>query len=168
MPKGFSLIETLITLSCLSIIATLSAPAMERLIRSNSLASASLLLQADMAQARTKAVSSGRAVAIAPSSNGCWQCGWQVFVDQNKDGVSDSGDKVLWIRPRLTDRVELSSNTPLLAGAIFLPEGMARQPSGAFLAARFTLCSQGLDQKIELILNRAGRVRKQRSDGPCP
>lgn len=82
---GFTLIEMMVTLVVLAILVGIAVPSLNNLMQRNKVVSSSNALLADLAYARTEAVTEGNLVSLCPSSNGtsctstAYDQGWMVY-----------------------------------------------------------------------------------------
>lgn len=74
---GFTLIELVVVMAVLGLLASLSAPAMQRLVTAQRLRAAGYDLVADLTLARSEALKRGAQVRLSPSASG-WLGGWTV------------------------------------------------------------------------------------------
>jgi len=121
--KGFTLVETMVSISLAAIVLALAAPDLSRIMETNRIAATTNSLITSLNLARSEAITRGVSVAVCKASahpdpaisgkylvddppvcdisvwnNGdhCWERGWVVFSDQNGNGViDDNGDTIL-------------------------------------------------------------------------
>lgn len=91
---GMTLIELLVVLAVLAVIVAFAAPSFREISMNNRSTSTINDLLADLSIARSEAVKRARSVSISRTGDD-WGEGWQVFVDQDGDGVLDEGDDEL-------------------------------------------------------------------------
>ncbi|MGQ0658291.1 MAG: GspH/FimT family pseudopilin [Chromatiales bacterium] len=89
---GFTIIELMITILVLAILLGLAVPNMRDFILRNRLTSQTNALVASLQFARSEAVKRGTMVAIAPLTPANWASGWQVWVDDDRDGLAEATD----------------------------------------------------------------------------
>ena len=83
-PRGFTLVELLITLIVVGVLAGIAAPSMLTFIQSSRLTAAANLLQGDLQLARREAIKRNMAVLVCPVSatalvcGAVWTAGWMV------------------------------------------------------------------------------------------
>jgi type IV fimbrial biogenesis protein FimT len=78
LPRGFTLIELMMTLAVLAVLTTLAAPSFRSLIASQNVKAAASSLQSSLLFARSEALKRNRSVALAPRESGNWARGWTV------------------------------------------------------------------------------------------
>ena len=95
---GFTLIEALITISIVSILASIAIPSFIKIIESNRISSASNEFLSALMLARSEAAKRSISVGICTSSNGSacnsandYAQGWIVFTDCNDDSMFAAG-----------------------------------------------------------------------------
>ena len=101
--RGFTLTELLITIVIAAMIVSAAIPALISSTQNNRLTAYSNELITALNIARIKAIETGRAVSVCPSSNGIacagssdWSNGWIVFLDASgANGILDNSDKVV-------------------------------------------------------------------------
>jgi len=175
---GFSAIELMVTLVVAMVVVGLAIPAFSRFIAQNQLATTANDFVAAFGAARQSAVQLGAPVTLcAGDDSGCftptdWSAGWLAFVDRDKDGSLDSGERVLYTGIARRDDVMVMGNRPLKRPVIFTPLGFATRPGGAFAAGTLRVCvSSSIENNARnLVLSKAGRLRVERADfaGACP
>lgn len=87
-PRGFTLVELLVTMSVAVILLSIGAPPLARFIVSNRLSSHTLDLVGSLQLARAEAIRRGQAVSLrgADTSTHDFAAGWKVFTDLDEDG----------------------------------------------------------------------------------
>lgn len=166
--RGFTLIETMLTLALVSIFLGVAIPSVRQMIHGQQLRQASIDLGMALLLARQEAIMRRRPV-ILDNPDGNWGSGWRVFVDQNADGDFDPGEILLLTGAPSAQDVKIYGNTPVSHYVRYMPTGEAKLQSGAFQAGTITLChSDGRQQVRQLILSATGRLRTATEDaGSC-
>lgn len=91
--RGVTFLELLTALVVMGILAAVAVPAFRDFIVNNQMNTQTNQLLADLALARTQAVTLSRSVRISAPS-GAWEDGWQVASDFNQNGAIDgAGDQ---------------------------------------------------------------------------
>lgn len=157
--RGFTLLETLVTLVIAGILLTVAIPELTDLIRYNrSVAAINSLVRA-FNFARYNAISRDRYVTICRSNDGrqcsrdaSWNDGWLIFVNLDRDYPAhvDTGESVLYTHGPMTTGNGIISNRSAFT---FRPRGIY-STNGTLL-----YCSTGDIHDQALVINVMGRIR---------
>jgi type IV fimbrial biogenesis protein FimT len=169
--RGFTLVELLIVLAVAAVLAGVTVPAMNALVKSVKLTSATNDLFASLLMARSEAVKRNSRVALCKSSDGIscassggWEQGWIVFHDTNNDGMHASGEEIVMRAQALSPDLRLSGNLNVAKYVSYSPSGNAKLVGGGFQAGTITLCNESASsgEARQIILSTAGRPRVQK------
>lgn len=155
--NGFSLIELIITLAIVAILAGLAAPSFDQQIKSAQVRSTSTQAVEAFNFARLTAVTRNQRIVIRPE--GGWSTRWQVFVDNNADGVLSDGEALLkeLIVPA---GVSISSNMTTNEYVSYVGSGASETINGAFFAGTLRVCSKRAGNNgMAIVIRYGGRVR---------
>lgn len=102
--SGFTLMELMVALAILSFLSVLAAPSYDRVIKNSRMASATSDLMSSLATAKSESIGRNNAISLckrnsdasACVTSGGWQQGWIIFIDDNNNGVLNSGEEVLY------------------------------------------------------------------------
>lgn len=174
--SGFTLIELIVTVTLAAILMGIGIPSFMETIRSNRLTSATNDLITAFNLARAEAVKRGKMVTVRRVDNSSftkvgagaqWENGYDIFVDDDADGVFDAGETFIRTFPGLPLDYTLrrTSNGPRIS---FLATG------GASSVGSFVICDDWDGNAIPeaktsrlLTLTTSGRVRNYKdSDDP--
>ncbi|MBN4080096.1 GspH/FimT family pseudopilin [Beggiatoa alba] len=158
---GFTLLELIITLTVIAISTSLIHGVSASIINSSKLAVTVNKVTADMAYARSEAVSRGQNIELCKSLNGIecirsrqWESGWMVFVDNNRNRQRELSEQVLRYQPA----IHTINITYRGSGSSHYIRYRADGATG--VNGTFTFCSDKTGQyKKALILYRTGRLR---------
>lgn len=159
--RGFTLVETLVTITLLGLLLMMAVPAFVNQLRAWQRDSVTTAFTAHVRMARSEAIKSSRRVVMCSSSNGSscaqsddWSTGWLVFVDADADGAVDEGENILAIRAAATglQRMATSGSVKSLS---FMPNGLM-----ASSATKVTVIPTGSKElrQNEITINRIGRT----------
>lgn len=165
---GFTLVELMVTLMVASILLAIGVPSFIDAIRRNRTISQANELVTALNLARSEAVKRGMQVSVSPSGDE-WEDGWQVYVDEDGDGVLDAGDDTLLQEyTALSDGFTLRS-TNFADWVAYLPTGISKGsinlPNGSF-----RLCTDEQDTTTgrNITINSVGRVWVEEGASSCP
>lgn len=164
-PRGFTLVELVVTLAVVGVLAGAALPLLaSRMSRWKADATVTDLT-ATLAAARVAAVSRGRDVVVCPvAGDGCadstdWSAGWVLFVDADRDHRLASSERVIArSNPPRAVRVSSTSGRRYIR---FAPDGWASGTN-----ATFSICDGGR-LLGRVIVNNAGRVRVEQAATAC-
>ena len=165
---GFTLVELMVTLMVASILLMVGVPSFIESIRRNRTVSQANELVTALNLARSEAVKRGMQVTVL-RTGAEWEDGWEVFVDEDGDGVVDAGDAVL------QEYTALSEGYTLRVGGSFA-DWVAYQPTGLSLGSgglpngSFRLCTDEQDttKGRTIAVNSVGRISVQEETNSCP
>ena len=159
--RGITLIELMMTLTLVSILIGLAAPAFGGLVQRDAAETTRNALTTALAGARLHAVSRTDNVVVCPSTDHryCdhsteWQQGWLVFADANHDGARDEDETLIEVgepQPRGVAIVSTAGRTKVAYHA---------DGSSPGSNITFTVCdARGAALSTSIVINNAGRVR---------
>lgn len=78
-PRGFTLLELMVTIAIVAILAAVGVPSFVSLIASQKLKTAASTLQASLNLTRAEALKRNANVTLSPRQAGQWNAGWQIL-----------------------------------------------------------------------------------------
>lgn len=174
--SGFSLIEVMVSVAVLGILASLAAPSFSESINRYRIASVRDDLIGSIQLARSEAIRRGVAVSLrrttttgcAPATSDEWNCGWEMFVDRNANGIRNAN-----ANPALDDtRLQVStvpSGYDILqpsAGSSLTVNIWGQPPFRSFVISPH---NPGISSPstTTLCINSGGRIRKLPGQATC-
>lgn len=173
-PRGFTLLEMVVTLAIAGILTTIAIGSMQGIVKENTQSTAVNQLVTQLVQARSEATKRRAQVVLCPSidKSNCvakaagssfnwWQTGMIAFADNNNDEVRDASEAII---QRHAFPGGLTVKTSTGSGRIaFTPDGLSQLSNSTF-----TFCdSRGTSKARYVILSNTGRPRvsRQPQDG---
>lgn len=180
-PRGFTLIELMVTVALVTVMMTLAASGLQRLLANQQVsAAASDLLTASM-QARSTALKNNQRVIVQPGTStqapsGTWDTGYVVYVDVAQDSTFNSGtsgtDTMVLTQEALPGGLSISKVSG--TNNFFGYEGSGFLASiGGSANSTWLVSSTKTDRKKYMVIERSGRARicdplLVRSPETCP
>lgn len=168
---AFTLLELLVAISILAVITGIAAPSMSTIIEANRIESGLQAIFTSLITARSEAISRNQSVIVCKSSNGTscttsgeWEQGWVIVVDENANGVQDSGEPVTSSFASLEYGLTLRAGAAYADKVRFSPEGTASD------ADTFRLCpaDSDIDDARTVVMTITGRPRTSEGSTVCP
>jgi type IV fimbrial biogenesis protein FimT len=141
VPRGFTLIELMVTVAVMAIVLGLAVPGFQSVVNGNRLAGASNEMVASLQTARMEAIRRSRRVVVCTSANAnegddatCATAnidGWITFVDANSDGDFDKVGDTLLRNSTFDGNVLVGGNDTVMYRA----DGLARSGAGVLMTA---------------------------------
>lgn len=177
--SGFTLLELIFTVALAAIVVTIGVPSFRTIILNNSRTAQVNEFVGVLSLARSEATKRGLRVTIcrrlndttcATDTTSIWENGWIVFVDQNQDGVIDTGEEILKINDAVASNLTLRSGDTFTQWIAYLSSGISTGNTGLGTGT-FRFCdSRGVDQARFIVISKTGRagVRERESGDTCP
>ena len=164
--QGTTMLELLMTLSIAAIIATLAVPAFSDFLSRQQLRSGTRNLYQALTITRATAVSRATTVSLT-NNDGDWATGMTLYIDDNSNGVLESGEQVLrHFPPRQPLRIR--GNRWVADYVSYRADGSAHTANGAFQVGTLSLCHPERLDEIRLVISIGGRLRREASGNqPC-
>lgn len=159
---GFTLIELLFTVAIIAVLIAVTVPSFKSTITRNSIQSLQNTLKADLAYARSEAVSRNSTITLCDAANrnaaycngtSDFSQGWLVFVDdgagdRTKRGNStvDPGETILIRRPNETNNTVQFSSDPF-TGKSSVTFNQRGYIDGVTQKTNFRICASDADDK---------------------
>lgn len=159
LQSGVTILETMITISLLTVISGLAAPSFSELIAKTKVTTQANLLIHSLYNARSHAISNQIILLVCKrqADDSCdeswqrganWNDGWIVFADRNGNNVYDEEEKI-FVVPANKD-----------VNLIFNQQGRLRfHPTGSARSAGFYLCHKTTETTKRIHILHTGRVR---------
>lgn len=135
--RGFTLIESMVTIALIVILTTIAVPAYRHFTASNRAATEINTFVGDLQYARMAAIQNGTDVTMCVSSDGksCkgsgdWTDGWIVFMDTNNDQTVETGETRLRVHEGLTSGDTLTGTGNTTDSVTYNRFGMLALQSG--------------------------------------
>lgn len=164
--RGYTLSELLLAASILAALAAIALPRLASALSVVRAQDARALLSASLLGAMSEATLGNQRAVLCPSRDGetCsggyhWQDGWIGFLDRNRNGRRDAGERQFSQVTALPAEVRLASS-PGRTRLAFQPGS-----SNAGANVTFTLCDgRGAAHAQRLALSNTGRISSGRAD----
>ena len=169
--RGFTLTETLVTVTFVGTLLSLALTTIGDVVQGLRLGAVSNDVLQHLQLARSEAIARNGRMALCKSADGeqCsedggWEQGWILFQDRNNSGTREPNEPILQRLEPLPPQFLLKANNPLARYVSYGPMGATMMASGAFQAGTFTLCraSAGPVEGRQIIINSGGRPRSQK------
>lgn len=164
-PRGFSLIELMVTVSVLAILLALGLPSFQSSLQSNRVSTANNELVAAFALARSEAIRNTQGSGVCPSVSGTecdedgqWSDGWIIWNDENSNGELDDDEEVVRIRQAIR-RIDFSGDASPIA---FDSRGRLLDGGDVQIDFQPNQCPEGRELKRSLSINASGQVKTSR------
>ncbi len=153
---GHTLIGLLMALAIAAILMTMAYPSFSSVMERAHLQTCVDRLYDALWFTRSSAVSHQQSVVMTTVTSD-WEDGWQIFIDENADGVQQSSEMTLRAVNAIADDIRIRSNQGIGPAVYYHADGQSRKPGGALQMGRLTLCAD--DQAQAIIINAVGRPR---------
>ena len=165
--KGFTLIELLVTIAIAAILMGVGIPSFKESIKNNRLTTLNNEFITSLTFARSEAIKRGMTISVRKvdsnsstnySSTANWEDGWDVFSDNNEDGIFDAGDSLIRTYQKLPSNFTLRGNN-------VFQDFISFDSTGLSSIGRFVLCDSSDGNTIpeantsKLIMVSTGRPR---------
>ncbi|MCI0655295.1 MAG: GspH/FimT family pseudopilin [Methylococcaceae bacterium] len=163
--RGFTLVESIVTLSVVALLLTIGIPGFRELISDNRMITQYNDFVSALNSTRSEAIKRGLGVTIckrnaagsACNNRGNWEDGWIIFTDPDRDGAVDANanESILRIHEPLTGNNTLRAS-PTRNRITYNGQGFARG-----FADTFKLCdNRGAANAKGLVISNNGRTRR--------
>jgi type IV fimbrial biogenesis protein FimT len=156
---GFTLGETLATLSVVGIALALAVPELHSVTANNRRAAAVNDLVSTMHLARSEAVMRNQRVTVCASLDGkscaghSWEQGWIAFIDSDGDGQRAGAETIIDHVPSLAG---MRLDSAQFGNALtYRPDGRAMGPTPDISTGEFTFCEAGAETATRVVAVRA-------------
>jgi len=170
---GFSLIELLIAMTVASVLLALGVPGYQGMVGAYQLSNHAQFLAGTLNHARSEAIKRSQRVNVCKTydgkqcaAEGSWATGWILFVDANRNGQIDPGERILHIEAAVANGITLSGNHPVEDYVSYTSMGHARMLNGALQMGTFVACKTG-QSAIKIVLANSGRARVEKTALAC-
>ena len=169
--RGFTLLELLVSIAIVAVLVKVAVPALNPVIDSVKLSSATNVFVSGLILARSEAIKRNSRVALCKSLDGLsctedggWEQGWIVFHDANNNSLRENSESILRRTERLSSSLRLTGNQNVARYVSFAPSGATKLIGGGFQAGTLTVCRYSADGGMarQIILNAVGRPRVQK------
>jgi len=177
LPRGFTLIELMVTLAVAAILLTVAVPNFREFIERNRVSSTTNILVGALQLARSEAIKRGNyPVILCKSSNGtscsssaAWKDGWLLYADTNADKSFTAGTDELIRRydamPKLAITTGNSFQCWIGFAANGYPEGGGTNCAGGLVGnGSFSICAASTtatQRGRSIVVNKIGRIRTE-------
>lgn len=182
-PRGFTLIELMVTLAIAAILMFLAVPSFVSFQKNAQLTSAANSLLVSINAARGEAMKRGMSVILVPTGNGSdWKTGWVVVVDKNTPRTyTATGDNRVLTQAALPSGISITANNTAAGSTpyiMFNASGYSKTKESGFGALSISFARTDVatadqyKQTRRIIIASTGRVRMctpvSATDTSCP
>lgn len=163
---GVSLIEVLIVLTIAAILLGVGVPNLQAYIATNRLVSSTQEFYTALQFARSEALRRGAQVTIrhtGTAGSRDWSSGWEMFVDENRNGVRDGSEEQLRVGGAVAAPLTIFASANFATFIAFDGSGRLTTNGGTFVVCHGPNLVDGNQPRSRAVLvNGAGRVRPAR------
>ncbi len=169
--KGFTLLELMVTMAMAGVVLALGVPNLRDFIERNHTRNDANRFVSDINFAKAMASDQVRNVTLRPRSGTDWNSGWNVFIDDDLDGLPDAGTVNLRVRDPLEDGYSLASAGASTLTVLGNAQAFAVNNVTILVNQVFTICgprgtfNDTLASRVSIALNSRAETRQDGGGG---